>query len=76
MPGELTQNVSLRSIVTPKKVAMSAHQFSGENTALFKKIDSISYIYISWTVHGMWMIYITFERGGPKFSNTTVRALA
>jgi len=22
------------------------------------------------------MIYITFERGGPKFSNTTVRALA
>jgi len=24
----------------------------------------------------MWMIYITFERGGPKFSNTTARALA
>jgi len=22
------------------------------------------------------MIYITFERGGPKFSNTTSRALA
>jgi len=22
-------------------------------------------------IHGMWMIYITFERGGPKFSNTT-----
>ena len=22
------------------------------------------------------MIYITFERGGPKFSNTTARALA
>jgi len=22
------------------------------------------------------MIYITFERGGPKFSNTTTRALA
>ena len=24
----------------------------------------------------MWIIYITFERGGPKFSNTTARALA
>jgi len=22
------------------------------------------------------MIYITFKRGGPKFSNTTARALA
>jgi len=22
------------------------------------------------------MIYITFERGGPKFSNTTARVLA
>jgi hypothetical protein len=24
----------------------------------------------------MWMIYITFERGGPKISNTSARALA
>ena len=24
----------------------------------------------------MWVIYITFERGGPEFSNTTARALA
>jgi len=24
----------------------------------------------------MLMIYITFETGGPKFSNTTTRALA
>jgi len=39
-------------------------------------MDSISYVYISWTIHGMWMIYITFERGRPKFSNTTARALA
>ena len=45
------------------------------NTACFKKIDSISYVYISWNIHGMWMICITFERGGPKFSNTTARAL-
>ena len=44
--------------------------------AWFKKMDSISYVYISWTIHGMWMIYITSERGGPKFSNTIARALA
>jgi hypothetical protein len=41
-----------------------------------KKIGSISYVYISWTIHDMWMIYMTFERGGPTFSNTTARALA
>ena len=41
-----------------------------------KKMDSISYVYISWTIYGMWMIYITFETGGPKFPNTTARALA
>jgi len=45
-------------------------------TVWFKKMDSISYVYISWTIRGMCMIYITFERGGPKFSNTTSRALA
>jgi len=38
-------------------------------------MDAISYVYVSWTIHGMWMIYIMFERGGPKFSNTTARAL-
>jgi hypothetical protein len=49
------------------------------NTSLYrviKKMDWISYFYISWTIHCMWMIYITFERGGPKFSNTAARALA
>ena len=45
------------------------------NTAWFKRMDSILYVCISWIIHGMWMIYITFERGGPKFSNTTARAL-
>jgi hypothetical protein len=45
-------------------------------TGWLKKTDSISYVYISWTIHGMWIIYITFERGGPKFSNTTTRTLA
>jgi hypothetical protein len=43
------------------------------NTEWFKKMDSISYGYISWTMHGMWMIYITFERGGPIFSNTAAK---
>ena len=46
------------------------------NTGWLKKMNSILYVYISWTIHGMWMIYITFERGGPKFWNTTARALA
>ena len=45
-------------------------------TAWFKKIDSISYIYIAWTKIGIWMIYITFEREDPKFSNTTAILLA
>ena len=47
-----------------------------KNSGWFKKTDTISYAYISWTIHGMWMIYITLERGGPKFSNITARALA
>ena len=46
------------------------------NTGWFKKTNSISYVYISWTIHGMWMIYITFRRGDPEFSNTAARALA
>jgi len=29
---------------------------------VIQKDDSILYICISWTIHGMWMIYITFER--------------
>jgi len=38
--------------------------------------DGLNFVRISWTIHGIWMIYITLERGGPKFSNTTTRALA
>jgi hypothetical protein len=41
--------------------------FGMNNTGWLKKMDSISYVYISWTIHGMWMIYITFERRGSKF---------
>jgi len=31
-----------------------------QNTAWFRKMDSVLYVHISWTIHGMWMIYITF----------------
>jgi len=48
----------------------------GVYTAWFKKRDSISYIYISWTIHGMWVIYVTFEGGEPMFSNIIARELA
>ena len=30
-------------------------------------MDSLSYIYIFWTIYDIWMIYISFERGDPKF---------
>jgi len=43
--------------------------------AWFKKMDSISYFYISWTIYDMWMIYIKFERGDPKVWNIIARVL-
>jgi hypothetical protein len=43
-------------------------------TGWLKKMDSISYGYTFWSVHHIWMIYITFERGGPEIWNTTARA--
>jgi hypothetical protein len=60
----------------PKPSEMAEQVRINIYTEWFKKIDSISYVYISCTIHGMWMIYITFETEGPKFSNTTDRALA
>jgi hypothetical protein len=45
-------------------------------TGWLKNMDSILYFYNSWTIQDIWMIYITFERGSPKFSNNTARALA
>jgi len=45
------------------------------NMGWLKKMDSIFYIYIFWTIHCIWMIYITFERGDSKISNTITRAL-
>ena len=43
-------------------------------TAWFK-MDSISYVYISWNINDMWMIYITLEKEGPKSSNIIAREL-
>ena len=48
---------------------------STNNTTWFKRMDSILYVYISWTIDGMWINYITFERGNPMFSHTITRAL-
>jgi hypothetical protein len=62
--------------MTTRLLHCTAHHGKVQYTGWFKKMDSISYVYISRTIHGMWMICITFERGGPKFSNTTARALA
>jgi hypothetical protein len=62
---------------TKTRMRNNSHKYVKiQNTVWFKNMDSISYVYISWTIHGMWMIYITLESGGPKFSNTTARALA
>ena len=72
--------LTLRVACLLAKLSLCARTLGGlyclYNTAWLKKMDSVSYVYISWTIHGMWMICITFERGGPKFSNTTARALA
>jgi len=46
-----------------------------ESTGWFKTMDSILYVYISWIIQGMWMMYITFESGGPNFLNTISRML-
>ena len=43
---------------------------------VIKKIDSNSYVYISWNMHDMWIIHITFEREIPMFSNIIARTLA
>jgi hypothetical protein len=39
-----------------------------------KKMDSISYVYISWTTWYVNDLHIIWK-GGPKFSNTTTRML-
>ena len=70
------RKLSTTSEIRPGKITRLSYWFSQANTGWFKKMDSISYVCISLTIHGMWMTYITFERGCPKFSNTTARALA
>jgi len=41
-----------------------------EKYRLIQKMYSISYVYISWTISDMWMIYIKFEAESLKFLNT------
>jgi len=36
-------------------------------TGWLKNLDSNFYVYISWTICGLWMIYIIFEREDPVF---------
>jgi len=38
-------------------------------------MDSIMYIYISWTIQGTWITYITFEREERSFSIITAIVL-
>jgi len=38
-------------------------------------MGSVSCVYISLAIHGILMIYITFERESPTFSNTIARTL-
>ena len=64
-------SVLLQELLSPGENSIAVRN----NTPWLKRMDSVSYVYISWTIHGMWMMYITFETG-PKFSNTTARALA
>jgi len=51
----------------PKQTVCIMYVYTCIYTGWFKMMDSNSYVYISWTIHGMWMIYITFERGGLNF---------
>jgi hypothetical protein len=75
--GSSTVRIICLSHCRRKLVALELRAYRhGIYTGRLRKMDSISYVYISWTVHIIWMIYIQFERGGPKFVNTTARALA
>jgi hypothetical protein len=50
----------LYRVVTPPSFLCGSQSLTAEdtdrNTAWLKKMDSKSYVYISWTIHGMWMI--------------------
>jgi len=62
----------------PSYDCMNARMFEicQDNSVWFKKMGSISYVYISWTINDMWMIYITFERRVPIFLDNNARSLA
>ena len=74
--GRITFTYALLKVRRVKDGKTTVHIMYSNNTGWLKKMDSISYVHIFWTIQGMWIIYITFERESPKFSNTDARALA
>ena len=79
LPEHFSVFRAARSTIVGEQFLANWHRSIYTDVRLYRviqKMDSILYVYIFWTIHDMWMIYITFERGGPKFSNTTARALA
>jgi len=65
---KITYPQKIRCInICRNNLSTTTKTFDHLNAAWFKKIDPILYVCISWTIHGMWMIYITFERGGLNF---------
>ena len=69
-------NLQWRNMTKDEVRWIPEHETSDVYIAWLKNMDSISYVYISWTIYGVCTIYIKFERGGPKFSNVTAKALA
>ena len=70
---QFKKSALMKTFGSEKKVTQENRMYGSPSqyTGWFIKMNSILYVYISRTIHGMWMIYITFERGGPKFSHTT-----
>jgi hypothetical protein len=54
------------SLVSSVSIAATPNVITTQITGRFKKMDTISYGYISGTIYHIWMIYITFERGCSK----------
>ena len=63
----IVRTSSLPSTCYMSQPSHSSWYYHPRSTVWFKKIDSISYVYISWTIHGMWIVYITSEGGGLNF---------
>ena len=58
-------SINWLGLTTETASVYCAVQAESQSTGWLKKMDSILYVYISWTIHGMRMIYITFKRESP-----------